>query len=178
MVCLPLMTRPFPNKGASVGVARHYCGELGKVANCQTLVTAHSIADDLTSQTPLHWPVTAQLFVPDAWLTDAKRRQQVHIPDEVKSRTKHELALDVIDRARTWKVSFRVVLVDAGYGRVASFIQGLEERHLLYVCGVDKAFGVRRPHDVQAVEPVSHREWARWDARAKLIQQPYTSLTR
>ena len=52
----------FPKQGlASVGVSRQYCGVLGKVANCQTLVTAEYIADAPTTSTPIHWPVTAQL---------------------------------------------------------------------------------------------------------------------
>lgn len=61
---------------------------------------------------------------------------------------KHDVALVVIDRARAWDVPVRLVLADAGYGRIVAFIKGLEERHLLDVWGVDKAFGVRRPEDV------------------------------
>jgi len=121
---------------------------LGKVANCQTLVTAQYIADAPTTSTPIHWPVTAQLYVPTAWLTDPTRRVRARIPDTVHVHRKHDVALAVIDRARAWDVPFRLVLADAGYGRIAAFIKGLEERHLLYVCGVDKAFGVRRPEDV------------------------------
>lgn len=123
---------------------------MGKVANCQTLVTVEYIADDPTTQTPLHWPVTGRMFLPDDWLEDQERRQRAHVPHDVQAQTKHDLALAVIDQARAWQVPFRIVLADAGYGRIASFIKGLEERHLAYVCGVDTAFGVRKPDEVRA----------------------------
>ena len=112
-------------------------------------MTAEYIADDPTTQTPLHWPVTGRLFVPDDWLDDQERRQRAHIPTAIEAQTKHDLALAVIDQARAWHVPFRMVLADAGYGRVASFIKGLEARNLTYVCGVDKAFGVRNPDEVR-----------------------------
>ena len=140
----------FPKNGrASVGVARQYCGELGKVANCQTLVTAEYIADDPTTQTPLHWPVTGQIFLPEAWTNAPERRNRAHIPATVTAQTKHDIALGLIDQARAWQVPFRMVLADAGYGRVASFIRGLDDRQLSYVCGVDKMFGVREPDAVR-----------------------------
>ncbi len=141
----------FPKQGrASVGVGHQYCGALGKVANCQTLVTAEYIAADPTARTPWHWPVTARLYLPDDWLADPERRDMAHLPDDLAPQIKHDVALAVIDRARAWGVPFRVVLADAGYGRQASFIRRLEERALLYACGVDKAFGVRRPEEVAA----------------------------
>ena len=56
--------------------------------------------------------------------------EPAHVPVGVQAQTKHDLALAVIDQAQAWHVPFRIVLADAGYGRVASFIKGLEERHL------------------------------------------------
>ena len=86
--------------------------------------------------------------MPTEWLTDPTRRTRARIPDAVQAHRKHDVALAVIDRACAWSVPFRLVLADAGYGRIAAFVRGLEERRLLYVCGVDKAFGVRRPEEV------------------------------
>jgi len=60
-----------PKQGrGSVGVARQYSGTLGKVANCQVVVSAHYVADEPTSPAPIHWPITAQLSLPEAWATD------------------------------------------------------------------------------------------------------------
>jgi SRSO17 transposase len=51
-----------PKQGrSSVGVARQYSGTLGKVANCQVVVSAHYVADEPTSSAPVHWPLTARL---------------------------------------------------------------------------------------------------------------------
>jgi SRSO17 transposase len=143
----------FPKQGtASVGVGRQYCGAVGKVTNCQTLVTAEYIADRLDHGVPRHWPVTAQLYLPAGRLSDARRRTRARIPDGHPSQTKHEVALAVIDRACAWRIPFAIVAAAAGYGRSAAFLGGLEERDLRYVCGVDKAFGLRRPEEVAAIQ--------------------------
>jgi hypothetical protein len=105
---------------------------LGNVANFKTLVTAEYFADAPTTSTPVHWPVTAQLYVPNEWLMNSKRRTRACIPDAVHAHRKHDVALAVIDRARAWDVPFRLVLADARYGRIVAFIKGLAERHLLY----------------------------------------------
>ena len=147
---LALDDTTFPKQGrCSVGVSHQYCGMLGKIANCQTAVTAHYIADDVTTATPIHWPISAQLFLPESWMTDPERLARVHVPPTVVARTKHDVALALIDRAQDWHVPFSLVLADAGYGRNAEFLRGLEARQLTYACGVDKAFGVRVPSEVE-----------------------------
>jgi SRSO17 transposase len=166
----------FPRQGrASVGVGHQYCGALGKVANGQTLVTAEDIAADPAAPTPWHWPVTARLSLPDDWLADPERRRLAHLPADLAPQIKHDVALAVIDRARAWGVPFRVVLADAGYGRQASFIRGLEERALLYACGVDKAFGVRRPEEVAATPTAPPPPTGRRGRRRKAHPAPLSS---
>ncbi len=82
-----------PKQGtASVGVARQYSGTLGKISNCQVVVSAEYLADDPTSSTPFHFPVSAQLFLPEAWANDAKRRKRVGVPEEIEQQTKPEIA--------------------------------------------------------------------------------------
>ena len=134
----------------SVGVARQYSGTLGKIGNCQVIVTAQYMADDLSSSAPLHWPVSARLYLPEAWAADSDRRRKAHIPREVAFRTKPQIALDLVDQARDWDVPFRYVVADAGYGDKPHFLASLEERQLLYVCGVSSTFGLRRPDEVRA----------------------------
>jgi SRSO17 transposase len=138
-----------PKQGrGSVGVARQYSGTLGKVANCQVVVTAHYVADEPTSPAPIHWPLTTQLYLPEAWAADQARRAKVHVPTAVAFRTKPELALALIDQARAWGVPFAWVAADAGYGDNPTFLQGIEARQLTYIVGVSSSFGVRLPDEV------------------------------
>ena len=140
-----------PKQGrSSVGVARQYSGTLGKVANCQVVVSAHYVADEPTSRAPVHWPVTAQLYLPEAWATDGGRRAKVHVPSAVAFQTKPELALALVDRARAWGVPFAWVVAEAAYGGNPTFLQGLAARQVAYVVGVSSTFGVRLPDEVHA----------------------------
>src|SRR5262249_10354728 len=140
-----------PKQGrGSVGVARQYSGTLGKVANCQVVVSAHYVADEPTSPMPIHWPLTAQLYLPEAWVTDLARRTTVHVPTEIAFQMKPELALALVDQARLWGVPFAWVVADAGYGDNPTFLHGLDDRHVTYVVGISSTFGVRLPEEVRA----------------------------
>lgn len=139
----------FPKQGTqSVGVQPQYCGALGKRANCQVVVSAQYVADEPGSRTPLHWPITAQLYLPEGWANNPERRKRAQVPEEVRFQTKPEIALSLLDRATDWDAPFRFVVADAGYGDNPTFLDGLEEREIQYVCGVDRDFGVRLPAEV------------------------------
>ena len=138
----------FPKKGkASVGVARQYCGALGKRANCQVVVSAHYVADEPESSRPLHWPVCARLYLPEGWAKDRERRERAHVPDEVAFRSKPQIALSLAELSGEWEVPYGVVVADSGYGKYPDFLGGLEERKLPYVCAVESTFGVRLPEE-------------------------------
>ena len=140
-----------PKQGrSSVGVARQYSGTLGKVANCQVVVSAHYVADEPTSRAPVHWPLTAQLYLPEVWATDPARRAKGHVPPAGSFQTKPELALALVDQARAWGVPFAWVVADAGYGDNPTFLHGLDDRHVTYVVGISSTFGGRRPEEVRA----------------------------
>jgi SRSO17 transposase len=140
-----------PKQGrSSVGVARQYSGTLGKVANCQVVVSAHYVADEPASSAPVHWPLAAHLYLPEAWAADNVRRAPVRVPTDITFQTKPELALALLDQARAWRVPFATVVTDAGYGDNPAFLQGLDDRQVAYVVGVSSTFGVRLPVEVQA----------------------------
>jgi SRSO17 transposase len=139
-----------PKKGnASVGVAPQYSGTLGKIGNCQVVVSAEYLADDPASSTPFHFPLSAQLFLPESWTQDAERRKQAQVPEEISQQTKPEIALGLLDRARHWGVPIGTVVVDAGYGDNPNFPRGLDERQVPYICAVESTFGCRLPDEVQ-----------------------------
>jgi SRSO17 transposase len=120
----------------------------GKPANCQAVVTAEYIVEEPKTKSIVHWPVCARLYLPESWIADTKRRERAHVPSDVPAQTKQEIALQLIDQALQWQVPFNVIVADAGYGRNAGFLKGLEERKLRSVCGVECTFGVRRPEEV------------------------------
>lgn len=141
-----------PKQGsASVGVSRQYSGTLGKIGNCQIVVTAEYIADEPTRSDPLHWPVSAQLYLPEGWAADTARRDRCHVPEDITFQTKLELAITLIDRARAWGVPFRLVALDAGYGDQPPLLAALDQRGLAYVAAVTRTFGVRLPAEVAEV---------------------------
>jgi len=143
----------FPKQGkASVGVARQYCGALGKRANCQVVVSAEYVADEPESSRPLHWPLSGRLYLPEGWANDRERREISHVPEEVIFSSKPQIALSLVDLSREWEVPFGVVVADSGYGKYPSFLGGLEERKVSYVCGVESTFGVRLPEEVRAAK--------------------------
>jgi len=121
-----------PKKGdLSVGVARQYCGELGKVANSQVLVTLTLARGEV----PL--PVGLRLFLPTAWTDDPERCDAAGVPEAARTaQTKLEIALAEIDRVRAAGLRFSCVLADAGFGSSPAFRHGLDERELAWAAGI------------------------------------------
>src|ERR687890_2440848 len=99
-----------PKKGElSVGVARQYCGVLGKRASCQVLVSLTLARDEV----PL--PLGLRLFLPDEWTADPERCARAGVPEEHRrALAKTDLALAEIDRVLAVGVRFGRVLADAG----------------------------------------------------------------
>jgi SRSO17 transposase len=148
-----------PKQGkASVGVARQYSGTLGKKGNCQVVVSTEYVEDRLDLSDPVHWPVSAQLYLPEGWTVDPDRCRRAHVPEEVRFQTKPQLAIGLVDRARAWGVPFALVVADSGYGDNPWFLGELEARGLPYVCAVERTFGVRLPAEaaVAGVTPPHH----------------------
>jgi SRSO17 transposase len=121
----------FPKKGThSVGVARQYCGQLGKQDNCQVAVSL-SLANAYVSL-----PVAYRLYLPEAWAEDAARRKKAGVPAEITFKTKPEIALDQIRAACTAGLPRGVVLMDAGYGAHSELRTSVAALGLTYVAGI------------------------------------------
>src|SRR3712207_3763996 len=114
----------------SVGVKRQYCGQLGKKANCQALVSL-TLA---RAEVPVC--VGLRLFLPEDWCADAGRRAATGVPEAVTYRPKWQTALDEVDRVLASGARFGCVLADAEYGKVAEFRHGLSERSPPWAVGI------------------------------------------
>lgn len=130
----------FPKKGEhSVGVARQYCGQVGKQDNCQVAVSL-SVA---THQGSL--PVAYQLYLPKEWADDPVRRSKAGVPEDVVFQTKPEIALRQVRQAVADGVPRAVVLMDPAYGNDSKLRAGLTALGLPYVAGILPTTGVWRP---------------------------------
>src|SRR5919205_191746 len=129
-----------PKKGKlSVGVARQYCGQLGKRDNCQVAVTL-SVATEAASL-----PIAYRLYLPEAWAEDPARRAMAGVPEEVGFATKPAIALDQIGQALADGVPPGVVVADAGYGSDTDFRDGIKAAGLPYVAGILGTTGLWPP---------------------------------
>ena len=120
----------------SVGVARQYCGAVGKVANCQVAVTTMLWARQRA------WPLGMTLYLPKDWTRDAARRTRVGIPPTVFFQEKWRLALTWLRRARAAGIALTAVVADAGFGDVSAFREVLHQLKLPYALGVSSQLTV------------------------------------
>jgi SRSO17 transposase len=120
-----------PKKGRhSVGVARQYCGQLGKEENCQVAVSL-SIANEHASL-----PVAYRLYLPQEWTEDGDRLRKAGVPEDIGFKTKHEIALEQLRWACAAGLPRGVALLDAGYGNNSNLRADMTALGLLYVAGI------------------------------------------
>jgi len=130
----------FPKQGKhSVGVARQYCGMLGKQDSCQVAVSI-SLATEQASV-----PVAYRLDLPKEWAQDSERRQKAGVPADVKFATKTEIALQQLATLLAEGAPKYCVLADAAYGVDQGFRQRLTDMGLPYVVGITSAVVVWPP---------------------------------
>jgi SRSO17 transposase len=130
----------FPKQGKhSVGVARQYCGQVGKHDNCQATVSLSVSTWDASL------PVAWRLYLPEVWCHDTERRQRAGIPEEIQFQTKPEIALEQIQKAVEQKIPLGVVLADAAYGSNTQFRNGITEAGLQYAVGIVSSTTVWEP---------------------------------
>jgi SRSO17 transposase len=115
----------------SVGVARQWCGRLGKVDNCQVAVFA------VLTDGQRHAPVDMRLYLPQRWIEDPKRCDRAGIPVSVRQlRSKAELALEIVRAARARGMRFAWVGVDGGYGKEPALLRALDDAGEVFVADV------------------------------------------
>lgn len=122
----------------SVGVQRQYTGSAGKITNCQIGVSlaVASSSEQIT--------VDFELYLPECWTEDAARRREARIPDDVTFKTKIELALDMIKRAKDAGIPGNIVLADSAYGDSTHFRNSIRELGFDFAVGVLPTLGVIR----------------------------------
>jgi len=152
----------FPKKGTeSVGVARQWCGRLGKIDNCQVGIYLGYVARTE------HALVDVRLYLPKEWASDRKRRRKAGIPKEVRFRTRHELALAMLDEQGA-TLPHAWISGDDEMGRSSWFRQQLRARGESYLLAVPSNTLVR---DLLAPEPP-------YGGRGRRPQVPFTRVDR
>src|SRR5262250_2825167 len=151
----------FPKRGThSVGVKRQWCGHRGKVDNCQVGVFMGYVSRHD------HALLDFRLSLPPEWARDAQRRHACHVPPEVRSQTRQEQCLEMLDR---WgdQVPHGWVTSDDALGRHTRFRQALRERGERSVLGVPCTTAVR---DLEA-------SWPAYQGRGRPPKPPWQSVT-
>jgi SRSO17 transposase len=143
----------FPKQGTkSVGVARQYCGTLGKVGNCQVGVFLAYASERGQAL------VDGRLYLPATWTADAARCAAAGVPAEVTYQTKPELGLALLRQARAaGHLVGRWVTADEQYGQAPSFRDALDAAGWWYVLEVPAPTPVFLTEPAAAVPPWSGR---------------------
>jgi SRSO17 transposase len=152
----------------SVGVARQWCGRLGKVDNCQVGVYA-ALAKGSDSCL-----IDAQLFLPEEWIEDPKRCDKARVPREKQqSRTKIDIALELVHRARDNAIHYGWIGADSFYGRDKDLHQALHALGETYVLDVPQDFTVYRQDPKPSIPAAS--KTGRTPTRYK-TQEPFIEV--
>ena len=120
----------FPKKGThSCGVARQWCGRLGKVESCQVGVFLVYAGKDGYA------PLDRQLYLPEEWAKDKARRKKCHVPPKIKFQEKWQIALDLLDRSLP-DLPHGWIAGDDEFGRASQFRAELRARKERYILDV------------------------------------------
>jgi SRSO17 transposase len=142
----------FPKSGCdSCGVARQWCGRLGKVENCQLGVFLALVSDRVQAL------VDRRLYLPQEWANDAALREQTHVPLEVSFQQSWRIGLELLERSSV-ELPFAWVAGDDEFGRCAEFRAQLRGRQLRYVLDVPCNTLIR----VLDEEPAPGRRFPPW----------------
>jgi SRSO17 transposase len=152
----------FPKQGKrSVGVARQWCGRLGKVDNCQVGVyMAYVSRQD-------HTLVNTRLYLPKEWTNDRARCKAVGVPKKVRFQTRHQQALEMLDE-QGHLLPHAWIAGDDEMGRNAAFRRDLHERGEQYLLAVPCDMLIR---DLEVEPPL-------YSGRGRVPQRPFVRVDR
>jgi SRSO17 transposase len=152
----------FPKKGTeSVGVQRQWCGRLGKIDNCQVgIYLAYVTRRE-------HALVNVRLYLPESWASKKKRRRKAGVPDDVTFKTRHELALEMLDE-QGHMLPHQWITGDDEMGRSTQFRRDLRTRNERYLLCVPSNTLVR---DLAAPPP-------RYRGKGPRAQVPFVRVDR
>lgn len=152
--CLLVDESSFSKKGKkSVGVARQWNGRLGKVDNCQVGVFTALGRDSHINLTDF------RLFLPKEWTTDKPRCRRAGIPKEfIQTRSKIDLALEMVANAKAQGLNFGWVGADGFYGRDSNFRRMLSDMNLTYMVDIPKDMTVYFQDPKPSIPPKSAKK--------------------
>jgi SRSO17 transposase len=140
----------------SVGVQRQYSGTLGKTGNCQVAVNlTYAAPGGKRNKDQKTWPLGTELYLPQSWAEDdefADLREEVRLPDGIRFRTKHEIALGLLEKAWAAGVKAAAIISDAEYGG-GPIRAYLRERNQPYALGINPSGQRFIDPDVPLSEP-------------------------
>jgi SRSO17 transposase len=120
-----------PKQGQmSVGVARQYCGRLGKVDNCQVGVYLGYANPHHTSL------IDYRMYLPEAWIVDSDRRQKCGVPKDIVFQTKAQLGLEMIRGFKASGLPFSWVCMDCHYGEQPWLLKTLTDEGICYMADI------------------------------------------
>jgi SRSO17 transposase len=161
----------FPKKGKhSVGVARQYCGQLGKQDNCQAVVSL-SIANHHASL-----PIAHRLYLPQSWADDPDRRKTAKVPEDLVFQTKPQIALEQLKAAHACGIPLGTVLADAGYGYDSQFRDGITKLGLHYAVGIQSNVLMWKADAILSVQGPDGEKPSRPQLRAQQISAKELAL--
>jgi SRSO17 transposase len=132
----------------SPGVKRQYSGTLGHTGNCQISVACfYGIPGHSRNADAVYWPTGMRLYIPQEWVEDEDRCEEVGIPGDMKFQTKPEIGLKLIDCVRNEKVPHCAITTDSAYGSDGKFRKGLRDRQEPYVVSVIPSLILVVPED-------------------------------
>ena len=165
----------FPKSGKeSVGVARQWCGRLGKVDNCQVGVYMGYVSSKE------HALVDMRLFLPKEWTKDRERCRKAGVPKHVRYRTRHQLCLEMLEKHGE-RLPHRWIAGDDEMGRPSAFRKRLDSLGERYMLAVPSNTLIRDleteppPYSGHGRRP--NRPWQRVDAfAASLRKKDWTTI--